>query len=44
MEVDRMKQEHRISTLSAMLDGQEQERTRLARDLHDGLGGLLFGR
>lgn len=43
MEVDKMKQEHRISTLSAMLEGQEQERTRLARDLHDGLGGLLSG-
>ncbi|MBO9636383.1 MAG: hypothetical protein J7578_24995, partial [Chitinophagaceae bacterium] len=43
MELDNMKQEHRISTLSAMLEGQEQERTRLARDLHDGLGGLLSG-
>ena len=43
MEVDKMKQEHRISNLSAMLEGQEQERTRLARDLHDGLGGLLSG-
>ncbi|ASZ13830.1 sensor histidine kinase [Chitinophaga pendula] len=41
LELDRVKQEHRISLLSAMLDGQEQERTRLARDLHDGLGGLL---
>ncbi len=26
-----------------MLEGQEQERGRLARDLHDGLGGLLSG-
>lgn len=43
LEVNKMKQENRISTLSAMLDGQEQERTRLARDLHDGLGGLLSG-
>lgn len=42
-EVDNIRQEHRISLLSAMLDGQEQERTRLARDLHDGLGGLLSG-
>ncbi|NML21917.1 tetratricopeptide repeat protein [Pseudoflavitalea sp. G-6-1-2] len=42
-EVDKMKQEHRISNLSAMLEGQEQERSRLARDLHDGLGGLLSG-
>jgi signal transduction histidine kinase/predicted negative regulator of RcsB-dependent stress response len=42
-EVDRIRQEHHISLLSAMLEGQEQERTRLARDLHDGLGGLLSG-
>ena len=27
----------------AMLKGQEEERTRLAKDLHDGLGGLLSG-
>jgi signal transduction histidine kinase len=26
-----------------LLEGQEQERGRLARDLHDGLGGLLSG-
>jgi two-component system, NarL family, sensor kinase len=42
-EVERIKQEHKISLLSAMLEGQEKERTRLARDLHDGLGGLLSG-
>jgi len=42
-EVERISQEHQISLLSAMLEGQEQERTRLARDLHDGLGGLLSG-
>ena len=27
----------------AVLKGEEQERTRLAKDLHDGLGGLLSG-
>lgn len=43
MELARMGQEHRMTVLSAMLEGQEQERTRLARDLHDGLGGLLSG-
>ena len=26
-----------------MLKGEEQERVRVARDLHDGLGGLLSG-
>lgn len=43
LELGKMKQEHRIAKLGAMLEGQEQERTRLARDLHDGLGGLLSG-
>ena len=45
-------QEHRISELEnekqlnateAVLKGEEQERTRLAKDLHDGLGGMLSG-
>lgn len=43
LEMDRMHQEHQIDMFSAVLEGQEQERTRLARDLHDGLGGLLSG-
>lgn len=43
MEVSKIEQKNRISLLSAMLEGQEQERSRLARDLHDGLGGLLSG-
>ncbi len=45
-------QQHRISELEtekqltateAVLKGEEQERTRLAKDLHDGLGGMLSG-
>lgn len=43
MELDNIRQEHKISLLSAMIDGQENERARIARDLHDGLGGLLSG-
>ena len=43
LELGRIGQEHKISLLSAMIDGQEKERTRIARDLHDGLGGLLSG-
>jgi signal transduction histidine kinase len=31
------------STTEAILKGQEEERSRLAKDLHDGLGGLLSG-
>lgn len=43
IELERIQQEHKISLLSAMIDGQENERARIARDLHDGLGGLLSG-
>jgi signal transduction histidine kinase len=40
-ELENMKQARRIQHFSAMLEGQEQERRRLARDLHDGLGGTM---
>ena len=32
---------NRLTRLNAMIQGQEIERTRIAKDLHDGLGGLL---
>lgn len=35
--------EQQLLTFNAMLEGQEKERTRLSRDLHDGLGGTLAG-
>lgn len=41
--MEKEKQNSKISTLTALLEGQEKERGRLARDLHDGLGGLLSG-
>lgn len=40
-EIDKERQNSKISTLTALLEGEELERGRLARDLHDGLGGLL---
>ncbi len=43
LELDKVNQQHSIAVLSAMLEGQEQERIRLARDLHDGMGSLLSG-
>lgn len=34
-------QQEQIKITQAMLNGQEEERARIARDLHDGLGGRL---
>lgn len=41
LEIEKNNQQYAIKNLTAMLAGEEKERTRLARDLHDGLGGLL---
>ncbi|MDX1941703.1 MAG: sensor histidine kinase [Saprospiraceae bacterium] len=41
--IRQLEQEKQLSTVDAMLRGQEAERSRLARDLHDGLGGMLSG-
>jgi two-component system, NarL family, sensor kinase len=38
-----LEKEKQLSASEAVLKGQEEERTRLAKDLHDGLGGLLSG-
>ncbi|MBS1663811.1 MAG: sensor histidine kinase [Bacteroidetes bacterium] len=35
--------EKQLHFTEAVLKGEEQERTRLAKDLHDGLGGMLSG-
>ena len=39
--LEALEQEKQVLKLSAMLEGQEEERKRIAQDLHDGLGGLL---
>ncbi len=38
-----METREKLAATEAVLKGQEQERTRLAKDLHDGLGGMLSG-
>ena len=40
-EIVRLEQEKRLIATQAVLDGETTERARLARDLHDGLGGKL---
>jgi signal transduction histidine kinase len=40
-QIRQLEQENKLSVLRAMIEGQEQERSRIAADLHDGLGGLL---
>lgn len=42
-ELRAMRQQERLSQYDSMLQGQEAERSRMAKDLHDGLGGLLAG-
>lgn len=40
-EVEALSREAEMTGLRAMIEGQEVERRRVAKDLHDGLGGLL---
>lgn len=42
-EVRQLTQEKQLTATESILKGQEAERSRLARDLHDGLGVLLSG-
>jgi len=42
-QLTQLKQEQQLRVADAVLSSQENERSRLARDLHDGLGGMLSG-
>lgn len=42
-QIREMEQQQQLTATTAMLAGEERERQRLARDLHDGLGGMLAG-
>jgi two-component system NarL family sensor kinase len=39
--IGNMEKQQQLVSLQSMINGEETERTRLARDLHDGLGGLF---
>ena len=40
-QVKQLEQEKQLVAAQALIDGEAAERSRLARDLHDGLGGML---
>jgi two-component system, NarL family, sensor kinase len=42
-QISELEKDKQLVAVDAMLHGQEEERSRLAKDLHDGLGGLLSG-
>lgn len=41
--INELETEKQLLATQSLLKGQEEERSRLAKDLHDGLGGLLSG-
>lgn len=43
LRIGELENEKQLAATAAVLKGEEQERTRLAKDLHDGLGGMLSG-
>jgi two-component system, NarL family, sensor kinase len=42
-QISELEKDKQLVAVDSMLQGQEEERSRLAKDLHDGLGGLLSG-
>lgn len=42
-QIRELEKEKQLTAAEAVLKGEEQERSRLAKDLHDGLGGMLSG-
>ncbi|MDR2207098.1 MAG: sensor histidine kinase [Flavobacteriaceae bacterium] len=43
IKIAELEKEKQLSAAQSLLKGQEEERGRIAQDLHDGLGGLLSG-
>ncbi len=41
--INELEKERQLIAAQSLMKGQEQERSRLAKDLHDGVGGLLSG-
>ncbi len=43
LKITELEKNKQLQSVDAMLKGQEDERNRIAKDLHDGLGGMLSG-
>jgi two-component system NarL family sensor kinase len=41
--ISELEKEKQLTSTESVLKGEEQERSRLAKDLHDGLGGMMSG-
>ncbi|MBL0357158.1 MAG: tetratricopeptide repeat protein [Chitinophagaceae bacterium] len=41
--INELETQQQLTATEAVMKGEEQERSRLAKDLHDGLGGMLSG-
>lgn len=41
--INKLEKERQLVAAQSLVKGQEEERSRMARDLHDGIGGLLSG-
>ncbi|WP_298507770.1 tetratricopeptide repeat protein [uncultured Kordia sp.] len=42
-EKERLQKEQEVKQIQALIDGQDNERNRIAKELHDGIGGQLAG-
>src|SRR5690606_2178561 len=42
-QIGQLEKERQLIGAQSLMKGQEEERSRLAKDLHDGVGGLLSG-
>lgn len=42
-EIEGLRRKHQVEAMQSLLQGQDAERRRMAKDLHDGIGGLLSG-
>ncbi len=43
LKISELEKDKQLLAIDSMMKGQEEERSRIAKDLHDGLGGLLSG-